>query len=172
MPDIDIDIADDRRDEVIEYIVQKYGKDRVANIITFSELGGKSAIRDAARSLGLEPYEVDALAKAYTPLDEMKIPVHEFLKPDHINFSKYISDGGNAQSLKEQFYKAYEEYKNSHPRALEVLEQSVKLDGCFRHTGIHACGLIIAPKSLNEIAPLAKDSKSGQVITQLDVSCG
>lgn len=170
MPDIDIDIADDRRDEVIDYIVKKYGREKVANIITFSELGGKSAIRDAARTLGLQPDEVDKLAKAYNLLDELNIPIDALLNPDSIDFSKYISESDNLQNFKNTFKKAYDNYVQTHEKSIEVLEQSAKLTGCFRHTGIHACGLIIAPKRLDEISPLAKDSKSGQVITQLDVS--
>ncbi|MCX7728135.1 MAG: DNA polymerase III subunit alpha [Bacteroidia bacterium] len=168
MPDIDIDIADDRRDEVIQYIVEKYGREKVANIITFSELGGKSAIRDAARTLGLMPDEVDKVAKSYTPLEELGIPIDALLQPDKIDFAKY-TDGANIQSIQSQFKKLYDGFVQSHPRSKEVLEQSAKLTGCFRHTGIHACGLIIAPKRLDEISPLAKDSRSGQVITQLDV---
>lgn len=168
MPDIDIDIADDRRDEVIDYIVQKYGREKVANIITFSELGGKSAIRDAARTLGLTPEEVDKLAKAYSPIEELGISLKNLLQPENIDFSK-ISEGKSTESLKEQFKNAYEYFLSIHPKAREVVEHAANLEGCYRHTGKHACGLIIAPKPLDEIAPLAKDSKSGQVITQLDV---
>jgi len=170
MPDIDIDIADDRRDEVIEYIVQKYGKDRVANIITFASLGGKSAIRDTARTLGLDPKDIDKIAKAYSSLDSLKLSIYEVLHPDKIKYEKYLSENQTVESFKAQFQKAYDEFIQSHPRSLEVLQQAANIEGCYRHTAKHACGLIIAPQQLSEIAPLAKDSKSGQVITQFDIS--
>jgi len=170
MPDIDIDIEDTRRDELIEYVIEKYGKECVANIITFSTLGGKSAIKDTARVLGLLPQEADALSKAFNPLFEMKISLKELIEPDKINFEKYLPDGQSLDEFKAYFQKSYEEFLNTHPRAKEVLEYAAKVEGCFRHTGKHACGLIIAPKRLDEIAPLAIDTKSGQVITQFDVS--
>lgn len=169
MPDIDIDIADDRRDEVIEYIVQKYGKERVANIITFSSLKVKSAIRDVARALGIPPSEFNIIAQAYSELETLNIPPTQFANPDKIDFSKYVSENETVEQLKQKFNKLYNQYLQSHEKAKLVLKESVKLDGYFRHTGKHACGLIIAPKNLNEIAPLAKDTKTGQVITQFDV---
>ncbi len=169
MPDIDIDIADDRRDEVIDYIVQKYGKERVANIITFATLGGKSAIRDTARVLGLDKNESDMLANAFGQLDAMGFTLRELVNPDSIDFEKHASENQSAEETKALFRKYYNDYVNVHPKAKEVLQHAAEVEGCFRHTGKHACGLIIAPQNLSEISPLAKDTKSGQVITQFDV---
>ena len=170
MPDIDIDIADDQRDEVIDYIIQKYGKDRVAHIITFSSLGGKSAIRDTARTLGLDPQEINKIANAFTPLANMKISLEELTHIDDMHYEKYLSENQSIEELKKKIKNDYTQFINAHPKAKEILEQAAKIDGCYRHTGKHACGLIIAPKRLDEISPLAKDSKSGQIITQFDIS--
>ncbi|GIV28471.1 MAG: DNA-directed DNA polymerase [Bacteroidia bacterium] len=169
MPDIDIDIADDRRDEVIDYIVQKYGKDRVANIITFATLGGKSAIKDTARILGLEKSESDLVSNAFNQLDALGFSLQELANPEQINFEKHVSENQSVEEIQSLFKKHYNEFLNSHPKAKQVLQYAAGVEGCFRHTGKHACGLIIAPKKLSEISPLAKDTKSGQVITQFDV---
>lgn len=170
MPDIDIDIADDRREEVIEYIVQKYGKERVANIITFASLGGKSAIKDTARALGLNPQEINLIAQAATPLIDLKISIEEILHPEKIKLGGEINDEQSLHSLQSQIKTLYDKYIQSHPRAKEVLEQASKIEGCLRHTGKHACGLIIAPEKLDTISPLGKDTKSGQIIAQFDIS--
>lgn len=169
MPDIDIDIADDRRDEVIDYIVQKYGRERVANIITFATLGGKSAIKDTARILGLEKSEADVVTNAFNQLGTLGFTLQELANPEQINFEKHVSENQSIEEIQSLFKKYYNDFLNSHPKAKQIIKYAAGVDGCLRHTGKHACGLIIAPKNLSEISPLAKDTKSGQVITQFDV---
>ncbi len=172
MPDIDIDIADDRREELIEYIIEKYGRERVANIITFATLGGKSAIRDTARTLGIEPSDINRIAKEFGKLEDLGIDnLSDLNNPDKIDFTTYAdSSQMSANQLKESFKKTYNEFLKSDSKSKEILKYANGINGCFRHTAKHACGLIIAPKNLSEIAPLAKDTKSGQVITQFNVN--
>ena len=144
MPDIDIDIQDTRRDEVIEYCINKYGTDRVANIVTFGRMAARNAVRDVARVLQVPYSEADHLAKM------MPIPV----QGRHVPLSK---------SLKENF-----ELKNeydSNPTARSVFDLAVQLEGTIRSHGVHAAGVVIAPDDIVKFAPLEMAQK-GVVATQ------
>ncbi|MBN1325505.1 DNA polymerase III subunit alpha [Candidatus Falkowbacteria bacterium] len=128
MPDIDTDFADTRRDDVIRYVEQKYGKDHVAQIITFGTMAARAAIRDTGRALGLPYSYCDKIAKM--------IPMNSELK----ECLETVSD------LKE-------EYKNS-PDCKELIDNAMKLEGVCRHASTHACGVVITPEPLNEYMPL------------------
>ena len=146
MPDIDIDFADTRRDEVLEYVSEKYGEDHVAQIITFGTLAPKAAIRDSGRALGYSYSEVDVVAKAvpdavlgkYAPLSESIIEDPEISK-------LYASD----------------------PNAKEILDTASKLEGTIRQVGTHACAVIISREELvaNTAIQRATGNKEG-IVTQ------
>lgn len=146
MPDIDIDFADTRRDEVLDYVSKKYGDDHVAQIITFGTLAPKAAIRDAGRSLGYSYAEVDVVAKTV---------------PDAI-LGKYAP---LAESIQEdpELSKLY----SSDSNAKEILDTASKLEGTVRQVGTHACAVIISREPLVENTAIqrATGNKEG-IITQ------
>ncbi len=146
MPDIDIDFADTRRDEVLNYVSQKYGEDHVAQIITFGTLAPKAAIRDAGRALGYSYAEVDVIAKTV---------------PDAI-FGKYAPLN---ISIRED--PALSKIYSQDPHAKEILDTASKLEGTIRQVGTHACAVIISREALVENTALqrATGNKEG-VITQ------
>lgn len=144
MPDIDIDIQDTRRDEVIQYCVEKYGKERVANIVTFGRMAARNAVRDVARVLQVPYAEADRLAKMIPP------PV----QGRHIPLEK---------SLKENF-DLKQEYENNET-AKRVFDLAVQLEGTIRSHGVHAAGVVIAPDDIVKFVPLEMAQK-GVVATQ------
>lgn len=144
MPDIDIDIQDTRRDEVIRYCVDKYGADRVANIVTFGRMFARNAVRDVARVLQVPYAEADRLAKMIPP------PV----QGRHIPLEK---------SLKENLELKNEYATNDTSKT--VLDQAVRLEGTVRSHGVHAAGVVIAPDDIVKFVPLEMAQK-GVVSTQ------
>lgn len=144
MPDIDIDIQDTRRDEVIQYCVRKYGKERVANIVTFGRMFARNAVRDVSRVLQVPYADADRLAKMIpAPVQGRHIPLETSLKED--------------VDLKDE----YDNNQVFH----EVLDQAVKLEGTIRSHGVHAAGVVIAPDDIVKFAPLEMAQK-GVVTTQ------
>lgn len=144
MPDIDIDIQDTRRSEVISYCVDKYGKDRVANIVTFGTMAARNAVRDVARVLQVPYAEADRLAKMIPPpVQGRHIPLAQSLKTD-------------AELKKE--YEANESTR-------KVFDLAIRLEGTIRSHGVHAAGVVIAPDYIVKYAPLEKAS-NGVVATQ------
>jgi len=147
-PDIDLDFADTRRDEVIKYVTEKYGEDKVAQIITFGTMEAKGAVRDAGRALGL-PYAA----------------------PDRI--SKMIPPGwqGHAMTLEialtqsPDLKKAY----TTEPETKRLLDVAMKLEGVARHASVHAAGVVIADKPLTEYTPLQREARGNKITTQYDM---
>jgi DNA-directed DNA polymerase III PolC len=142
MPDMDIDFSDDRRDEVIRYVAERYGRDRVAHIITFGTLGAKAAIRDVGRVLGMPYGDVDRIAK---------------LVP---NFPLNITlDDAYQKSL------PLAEMVRSQANVKELWEIARTLEGCTRHASVHASAVVISDEPLEEHIPLYKDPKRPELIT-------
>ncbi|MGB4758796.1 MAG: DNA polymerase III subunit alpha [Candidatus Saccharimonadales bacterium] len=144
MPDIDIDIQDTRRDEVIQYCTRKYGSDRVSNIVTFGRMFARNAVRDVARVLQVPYADADRIAKMIpAPVQGRHIPLEKSLKED---------------------FDLKQEYDNN-PTSREVFDQALRLEGTIRSHGIHAAGVVIAPDELVKFAPLEMAQK-GVVSTQ------
>lgn len=144
MPDIDVDIQDTRRDEVIQYCVEKYGTERVANIATFGTMAARAAVRDVARVLQVPYGEADRLAKLIPqPVQGRHIPLSVSIEKD--------------PDLRH-------EYENS-PTAKRVIDFAVRLEGTIRSHGVHAAGVVIAPDDIVKFAPLEMAQK-GVVATQ------
>ncbi|UCF67113.1 MAG: DNA polymerase III subunit alpha [Acidobacteriota bacterium] len=141
MPDIDIDFCFRRRGEVIEYVTRKYGRENVAQIITFGTLAARAAIRDAGRVLGLAYGEVDRIAK---------------LIPEEIGakIDKAIEEVPALAKLYQQ-----------DPAAREVLDVALRLEGLSRHASVHAAGVVITPRPVVEYAPLFKSNRD-EITTQ------
>jgi DNA polymerase-3 subunit alpha len=144
MPDVDIDIQDNRRDEVIQYCVEKYGKDRVANIVTFGRMAARNAVRDVSRVLQVPYAEADRLAKMIPPpVQGRHIPLSTSLKQD--------------RALKTEY--------ESNQTAQQVFDLAVQLEGTIRSHGVHAAGVVIAPEDIVHYTPLEMAQK-GVVATQ------
>ncbi len=145
MPDIDIDFDDVGREKVIQYVVNKYGKDRVAQIVTFGTMAARSSIRDVARVLKLPLAEADKLAKLIPsrPGTNLKTAFKEV---------KELADARNSNN----------------PLIAKTLKFAEVLEGCSRHTGVHAAGIIIAPNDLFEHVPLFKAKDSDLLVTQYE----
>lgn len=144
MPDIDVDIQDTRRDEVIEYCANKYGQDRVSNIVTFGKMAARAAVRDVARVLQVPYAESDRLAKLIPqPVMGRHIPLAKSVVDDH--------------DLRQEY--------ESNATAKEVFDFAIKLEGTIRSHGVHACGVVIAPDDLVKYLPLEQAQK-GVVATQ------
>jgi DNA polymerase-3 subunit alpha len=144
MPDIDIDIQDTRRDEVIRYCADKYGDSRVANIVTFGKMAARAAVRDVARVLQVPYAEADRLSKMIPP------PV----QGRHIPLSVSVKDDPDLKN----------EYETNQT-AKEVFDYAIRLEGTIRSHGIHAAGVVIAPDDIVKYAPLEMAQK-GVVSTQ------
>jgi DNA polymerase-3 subunit alpha len=163
LPDIDIDFDDEGRGRIIDWVVNKYGDKQVAQIITYGTMAAKSAVRDTARVLDLPLPESDKLAK---------------LIPDKLGLKLKKLFNASEQELKadftqEDFGKAIQIREIYRLDTIEgkVLRQAEILEGSLRNTGIHACGVIIAPQDLTSLVPMAVSNKEGSLLlTQFDNS--
>lgn len=144
MPDVDIDFDDEGREKVIQYVIDKYGRSQVAQIVTFGSMAAKSAIKDVARVMGL-------------PLTDANL------------LTKMVPDGPQV-SLKKAFAEVSElrDLRDSNKPHGEVLRQAEKLEGSIRSTGIHAAGIIIAPDDLTNFIPLSKAKEGDFYVSQFD----
>ncbi len=137
MPDIDLDYPDDRRSEMVEYAVNKYGQDKVAQIITFGTLGARAAIRDVGRALDVPLPEVDAVARLIPAIPGKPAKIENVLDKDH------------------EFYSADLDAKiKGDPRIRELIETARQVEGVARHASSHAAGVIISDKPLVHYVPL------------------
>jgi DNA polymerase-3 subunit alpha len=147
-PDIDMDFADNRRDEMIEYAKQKYGEDKVAQIGTFGTMMARGAVRDVARSLGY-PYAIGDRLSKMIPMGSQGMP----MTIDHaIDITPELKDA----------------YKKE-PDTKKIIDLAKKLEGCVRHISVHAAGVVISPTPLYEYVPTQLDPKGGKIITQYDM---
>jgi DNA polymerase-3 subunit alpha len=147
-PDIDMDYADTRRDEMIAYAKQKYGEDKVAQIGTFGTMMARAAVRDVARALGHSYGTGDRIAKLI-PIGQQGFPM---------TIERAFKEEPELKAL-------YEEDEDAH----EILDLAMRIEGSVRHTGVHAAGVVIAPTPLTEWTPLQTDPKTGKLITQYDM---
>jgi len=160
MPDIDIDFDDEGRDRVINYVRKKYGRDMVAQIITYGTMGGKSAIRDAGRVFELPLPDTDKLAKLMPDNQDLR----DIFKWDDKKLNEELKgdDLQNAKRLREILKENSDEAK--------VLTMAGILEGSVRNTGTHACGVIITPDLITNYVPVATAKDSDMWCTQFDNS--
>ena len=144
MPDIDIDFCMNRRGEVIQYVTQKYGRDNVAQIITFGTMAAKAAIKDVGRAMDIPYSDVDRIAK---------------MVPTTLNITL-----DEAIEESPQLREAYE--KDS--QVQELLDTARKLEGLVRNSGVHAAGVVISPRPLTELVPLHR-TKNDEIVTAFDM---
>jgi DNA polymerase-3 subunit alpha len=147
-PDIDMDFADNRRDEMIAYTKQKYGEDKVAQIGTFGTMMARGSVRDVARALGY-PYEIGDRISKMIPMGSQGMP----MTIDH------------AMEIVPELRDAYKKEKDTK----KIIDLAKKVEGCVRHISVHAAGVVIAPEDLWEYVPIQFDPKGGVKITQYDM---
>jgi len=144
MPDIDVDFCMNRRGEVIDYVTQKYGREQVAQIITFGTMAAKAAIKDTGRVLDLPYAEVDKIAKMIPGTPGMTIDKAFEASPQ------------------------FEEVYNKDPQIKDLIDTAKKLEGMVRNTGVHASAVVISPVPLQELVPLYK-TKNEEIVTAYDM---
>ncbi|MBA3664771.1 MAG: DNA polymerase III subunit alpha [Bacteroidetes bacterium] len=166
MPDIDIDFDDEGRGKVIDYVINKYGSNQVAQIITYGTMGGKSAIKDTARVLDLPLDDANRLTKMFP--DSLDAKLRALLKPGGID-PKYLSKIEGKRDVIDQSHQFRKLAEEKTPEA-DVLKQAYELEGCLRNTGIHACGVIITPGEMVKYVPVTKGKESDMLVTQFDNS--
>jgi DNA polymerase-3 subunit alpha len=142
MPDIDVDFCQDRREEVIQYVIEKYGRERVCQIITFGTMKAKAAVRDVGRALNMAYGDVDRIAK---------------LVPDDLKMTL-------AKALQQE--PQLNEMADSDPQVRDLLDTALCLEGLTRHASTHAAGVVVAPQRMEEFLPVYKDQKTGSINTQ------
>jgi len=147
-PDIDMDYADNRRDEVIEYARRKYGADHVAQIGTFGTMMARGSVRDVARALGY-PYATGDRISKMIPMGSQGFP----MTIDH------------AMEMVPELKEIYEKEAD----AKEIIDLAKKLEGCVRHISVHAAGVVISPTPLTDFTPIQFDPKGGKLITQYEM---
>jgi DNA polymerase-3 subunit alpha len=147
MPDFDIDFCQDRRDEVIRYVQQKYGRDRVAQIITFGKLQARAVLRDVGRVLGLPYGQVDRLCKLVP-----NNPAHPVTLEDAI---------AGEPTLQQQ--------RDADESVARLMTIGLKLEGLYRHASTHAAGVVIGDRPLSELVPLYRDPRSDIPVTQFNM---
>src|SRR5438552_15221075 len=130
MPEIDIDFCERRRGEVIEYVTRKYGRENVAQIITFGTMKARAVVRDVGRVLEMPFADVDKVAKQIPPTLDMTL-------------DKALEE---SQELKD--------FEQIDPKVKELLSVARRLEGMTRHASVHAAGVVITPKAITEHAPL------------------
>ena len=161
MPDIDIDFDDEGRGRVMDYVIEKYGSNQVAQIITYGTMAAKSSIRDTARVLDLPLFEADRIAKLI-PLIKLK----------NI-FGEDAKSKGKVAGLRAEEKQLVEELKSisyGNDLAAETVNKATILEGSVRNTGIHACGVIITPGDITNYVPVALAKDSDMYVTQFDNS--
>ena len=164
LPDIDIDFDDEGRQKVIDYVIDKYGKKQVAQIITYGSMAARSSIKDVGRVLDVPLQEVNKVTKAF---------------PDHLsaNLNKVLAPGGVQKKLKDAMNaeqnQAAEEFRVMAEQDDEIgqmIRTAKRLEGSVRNTGIHACGVIITPDDITKYVPVTTAKDSDLLVTQFDNS--
>ena len=160
MPDIDIDFDDEGRSKVIDYVIEKYGDNQVAQIITYGKMAAKSSIRDTARVLDLSLGDADFLAKL-VPNNTKLADIFSFDKKK-LGSELRADDYSNALELKN--------LSDGDDLQAETINQARVIEGSLRNVGVHACGVIITPDDITEFVPIATAKDSSLAVTQYDNS--
>jgi DNA polymerase-3 subunit alpha len=174
MPDIDTDFDDEGRQKVIDYVVDKYGKNQVAQIITYGTMAAKMSIKDVARVMDLPLVESNMLAKLVPdkPGTELRRVLHAPFtakEGEKIHVKSFEEKEGYQQEDLDNIKKLREIYAGTDIRA-QVLKEAERLEGSVRNTGIHAAGIIIAPRDLTDLIPVAIAKDSPLWVTQIEGS--
>lgn len=148
MPDFDVDFCQEKREKTIEYVKDKYGADKVAQIITYGKLQSKAVIRDVARVLQMPYSQADRISKMIPPGNQGK-------NPTLIEALEQVPE--------------MEEMRRNDPQINKLFDIAIKLEGLYRHSGVHAAGVVIGDRPLEELVPLYKDPRADMPVTQYDM---
>ena len=154
MPDFDVDFDERRRGEVIRYVTEKYGEERVAQIVTYGTIKAKQAVKDASRVMGFPFAMGEKLTKAMPPAIMGKdIPLAGIFDKSHKRYAEAV-----------EFRQVHDE----DPQAQEVVKTALGLEGLKRQWGVHAAGVIMSSEPLMDLIPIMRREQDGQIITQFD----
>jgi len=162
LPDIDIDFDDEGRQKVIDYVVDKYGKQQVAQIITYGSMAAKSSLRDVGRVMDVPLSEVNNISKIFP--DHLSASINKIVRANGIDPSLKEKLSGDQLQQAEQFKTLAE----GNTTIGKMIQNAKKLEGSVRNTGVHACGVIIAPTNLLDLIPLSIAKDSDLLLTQFD----
>jgi DNA polymerase-3 subunit alpha len=164
MPDIDIDFDDVGRQKVIDYVIDKYGQEQVAQIITYGTMAAKSSLRDVGRVMDVPLSEVDRVAKSF-PL-QLGASLRQVLADGDIH--PKLKGKMNSEDVDKAY--AFRDLAAQQDQIGEMIRLAKKLEGSIRNTGIHACGVVITPSNITEHVPVTADRDTGMYISQFDNS--
>ena len=164
MPDIDIDFDDVGRQKVIDYVIEKYGQEQVAQIITYGTMAAKSSLRDVGRVMDVPLSEVDRIAKSF-PL-QLGASLRDVLADGDI--APKLKGSLNSEDAERAY--VFRQLAEGDDEIGELIRTAKKLEGSIRNTGIHACGVVITPSNITEHVPVTADKETGMYISQFDNS--
>ncbi|PIR77459.1 MAG: DNA polymerase III subunit alpha, partial [Candidatus Magasanikbacteria bacterium CG10_big_fil_rev_8_21_14_0_10_38_6] len=147
-PDVDTDFADDRREEMIEYVTKKYGEDRVAQIVTFGTMAARASVRDTGRALGLSYGFCDQVSK--------------LIPPGAQGFPMTIARALEEEPDLKKLYQTNDDVKR-------LLDLAQRVEGCARHTSVHAAGVVISPTPLTDFTPVQRETGGDKIVTQYEM---
>ncbi len=164
MPDIDIDFDDAGRQKVLDYVIDKYGQNQVAQIVTYGTMAAKSSIRDVGRVMNIPLSEVDRVAKTFP--NHLKATLKKVLPEKDLDPG--LKEALNAEE-KERAY-SFRKMAEGNDEIAQMIQSAKKLEGSIRNTGIHACGVVITPDEITKYVPVKMDKDSNMLVTQFDNS--
>lgn len=164
MPDIDIDFDDEGRQKVIDYVIEKYGRNQVAQIVTYGTMAAKLSLRDVGRVMNVPLSEVDKVSKTFPT--HLKASLKKVLAQGDVE--KKLKDALNSEEL-DKAYK-FRKLAEGQDNIGEMIRTAMKLEGSIRNTGIHACGVVITPDEITKYVPVKVDKNSDMLVTQFDNS--
>ena len=164
MPDIDIDFDDEGRDKVIDYVIEKYGRNQVAQIVTYGTMAAKSSLRDVGRVMNIPLPEVDKVAKTFP--SHLKASLKKVLAKDDVDDK--LKQDLNGEEL-DKAYK-FRQLAEGDDEIGHMIRTAKKLEGSIRNTGIHACGVVITPDEITKYVPVKVDKEADMLVTQFDNS--
>lgn len=164
MPDIDIDFDDRGRDQVIDYVVEKYGRNQVAQIITYGTMAARSSLRDVGRVMNIPLPEVDKVAKSFPAA--LGVSLADILEGDDL--SEKLKEKLNSEDLEKAYN--FRKLANGNDDIAKMIQTARKLEGSVRNTGIHACGVVITPDDITKYVPVTVAKDSDLLVSQFDNS--
>lgn len=164
MPDIDIDFDDEGRQKVIDYVIDKYGRNQVAQIVTYGTMAARMSLRDVGRVMDIPLQEVDRVSKTFP--GHLKATLNGVLSRGGID-PKLKGEMNGEDVEKANQFRQLAEYGG---QVSEMIRTAMKLEGSVRNTGIHACGVVITPDEITKYVPVKADKDTGMLVTQFDNS--
>ena len=164
MPDIDIDFDDVGRQDIIDYVIDKYGRNQVAQIVTYGSMAAKSSLRDVGRVMNVPLSEVDKIAKSFPT--HLSATLNKILAPDDID--PKLKGKMNSEDVEKAI--AFRKLSEGDDDTGHLIRTAKRLEGSIRNTGIHACGVVITPDDITNYVPVKVDKGSEMLVTQFDNS--